>query len=444
MIEPGLGLNILNTLLAVPFEIEYKPDQQSEIIDFFATEEGSNLLKTTVSFDTRKIGEDKITIDTNYSNPNYSNISLQVTEKKDEEDSPYYQITGTMQYERNGYPMDYSVGDLLEKLIIVQPGKAIPTSSSGTFEVSLSANDQSYDSDFETKPQHPIEISSISFNCGTIYQNSGLTEADFQNIMNTTYNTIKNTLLGKTKEYSAYASVTSFKDKKQTTNNIDWKPVEVEVSLFVDSYTELNVPIKYNVKIINKSGLEYTYKDEFDTVTRYVIESKPQKLTATLTLGYISQSVNAIVDYFYPQNRYLGLFTQMPSWSESNQNWSSGIEPTHKENLPDGEGSYIRMDLLRGVFSDEIVFGEIEQVKNHSDQSLVGKSQLKNKEIIMFPEVLDEAGWGTIVGFGLFDSQTPQEEELPYFWAELAQPVEINKSGSVPLFRPEEFAIYLG
>jgi hypothetical protein len=72
-----------------------------------------------------------------------------------------------------------------------------------------------------------------------------------------------------------------------------------------------------------------------------------------------------------------------------------------------------------------------------------GKGKIDNSEIIIFPEVTTKKGWGPIVGFGMFESQVPRADEIPFFWSELKEPKEALE-GQVPLFRPNEFKILLG
>lgn len=72
-----------------------------------------------------------------------------------------------------------------------------------------------------------------------------------------------------------------------------------------------------------------------------------------------------------------------------------------------------------------------------------GKGKIDNNEIIIFPEITTAIGWGTIVGFGMFESQTPQVNEKPFFWSQLKDPKGTSQ-GQVPLFRPNEFKILLG
>jgi hypothetical protein len=62
----------------------------------------------------------------------------------------------------------------------------------------------------------------------------------------------------------------------------------------------------------------------------------------------------------------------------------------------------------------------------------------------MFPEILDADGWGNIYGFGVFENEVPTEGEKPYFWGEVKNGPVKTEVNNVPLFRPNEFKVYLG
>lgn len=124
------------------------------------------------------------------------------------------------------------------------------------------------------------------------------------------------------------------------------------------------------------------------------------------------------VDFSY--THYIGLFTEMPSAERA-----SGVEPTASD--------YKRINLHKGIISDEISIG-----KAYVDTE-TGGSAVSNHEIMVFPESNTPEGWGTIVGFGIFNTQSGEE---PIFWGRLKQPVVVRQA-QVPLFRIGDFKIVL-
>lgn len=135
----------------------------------------------------------------------------------------------------------------------------------------------------------------------------------------------------------------------------------------------------------------------------------------------------------YPSKAFIGLFTTMP-----NPDGTQYAEPTpYSPSNP--ELTYRRMNLHESLFSGDTVFDAVEKEIVESDH--LGKAKIKNKEIIMFPEVLG-ASWGTIKGFGIFEEEAVGTG-VPYFWGSVQQS-KVASEETVPLFRPEEFIIYLG
>lgn len=135
----------------------------------------------------------------------------------------------------------------------------------------------------------------------------------------------------------------------------------------------------------------------------------------------------------YPSRAFIGLFTTMP-----NPDGTQYAEPTPYS--PDTPGlTYRRMNLHESLFSGDTIFDEVEKEESVTDH--LGKAKIKNKEIIMFPEVLG-ASWGTIKGFGIF-AEEAVGTGTPYFWGTVQQS-KVASEETVPLFRPKEFIIYLG
>lgn len=171
-----------------------------------------------------------------------------------------------------------------------------------------------------------------------------------------------------------------------------------------------------------------------------------------IEIKYFSQYPQATGSAFYPNTAYIGLFTDLIINPEDDNNTNgypsvdgTGFrEPPYKNYDDENPQTYQRMNLHRGLFTDGLVFNEIVSTKEEDPNydQYKGYSYLNNKEIIMFPEVVDPAGWGNISGFGIFEKESPVDGETPYFWGEVT--TTPAKEGHVPLFRPEEFQIYLG
>ena len=207
----------------------------------------------------------------------------------------------------------------------------------------------------------------------------------------------------------------------------------------------------------------YTYKDSQGiSVTSYVSEplnyyasgqTEPNKpMTLSFESWLYSQVFGANDEgAYYPKKAFIGLFTEMPDAYGRNF-----VEPTWKTD--DNLHTYQRMSLHEDLLHGDMSLNNVRQIGadigeypndaiEHSDY--LGYAYVDNKEIVLFPEILDETGWGEIVGFGLFENEEPIEGETPYFWGEIT-----NKKGivtsvptakwKVPLFRKNEFKIYLG
>lgn len=187
--------------------------------------------------------------------------------------------------------------------------------------------------------------------------------------------------------------------------------------------------------------------------TRGLWTSKEETLSAyTFNLTYCSQYASASGTSFYPDRAYIGLFTDLVQEGEQDKtengmprnNGTGFREPPRKTLSEEDPHTYQRMNLHRGLFTDTTVFNEVVQTPEGNEfyNDYKGYAYLNNQEIIMFPEILDENGWGTISGFGLFENEVPTEGETPFFWGTVT-PVKGDRE-RVPLFRPKEFQIYLG
>ena len=135
-------------------------------------------------------------------------------------------------------------------------------------------------------------------------------------------------------------------------------------------------------------------------------------------------------NYKYPKLSYIGLFTEMPKPD------GTGYQE------PPSTSTYQRMDLLndvilgRGCLSDPIPHA-------------AGGAESTNDTVqILFPEAyvdVDHDAWGTIKGFGVFDTDVQDAGVTPpIFWDKLANDTELEiESGYVPLFRTGDFKVIL-
>ena len=257
---------------------------------------------------------------------------------------------------------------------------------------------------------------------------------------------------GKLKHYSSYDN----SQDKWT----ELEPPKTKFSLTLHVYNKtkitfaLSYAYDYRQTTSTAWGVEETVETSngsFDYQVETVIQEKDETPTVQLRGWYFGQVLGGITQEFYPKKAYIGLLTEKPEYSEEGKIVFK--EVAHKNTATaDKVRTYQRMNLFRGIFSDRNVFNEIVTVTNQTekaDKKYLGYAYLDNKEIIMFPEILDETddtgapGWGTIVAFALFENEFPTEGEEPYFCGELIQPV-VTEKDRVPLFRPNQFQIYLG
>lgn len=265
------------------------------------------------------------------------------------------------------------------------------------------------------------------------------------------------------KDYPDYAQGKLKKDTTYTNDQGKWtedpEPPTTKFTLTLHVYSEKQITfaVSYSYKILERTTtwgetfvevktVNNVYNHSVDTVVQETV-----KETMSLRGWYFSQVLGGITQEFYPKKAYIGLLTEMPSYSEDGKILFK--EVAHKSTATaDKVRTYQRMNLFRGIFSDRNVFNEVVTVTEETekaDKNYLGYAYLDNKEIIMFPEILDETnddgeeGWGTIVAFALFENEFPTEGEEPYFCGELITPVPTEKD-RVPLFRPYQFQIYLG
>lgn len=143
----------------------------------------------------------------------------------------------------------------------------------------------------------------------------------------------------------------------------------------------------------------------------------------------------------YPEQgkTYLGLFTKMP-----NGQGAEFEEPTADE--------YMRVNLHESIVTGETTIGAA------AEDDKTGITAIVNSGNIMFPEITTDGGWGTIVGFGIFENKKPVTGEIPILWGVLKTkeggedgedvvytPTTVPTSAKhVPLFRKDDFTVSLG
>lgn len=236
------------------------------------------------------------------------------------------------------------------------------------------------------------------------------------------------------KNYYVYKSsaLNILQSYSQTSGRWQSNNINFEKKVIINKVTK--VTDTYTVKGNSYNSGSRTYKHIY-----YKIKEEPE--TITVPCYYYSQNFPTM--NFYPEKSYIGLFKVMPE-----EDGTGFVEPSFRTgNLDTDKLTYKRMSLHEGLFSGKYVFNEIEKGENQSKYP--GYAYLSNKELIMFPEILQESGWGDIVGFGVFENEYPVSGEKPFFWGRvlndqgLEEPVPTDE-GQVPLFRPEQFEVYLG
>ena len=187
-------------------------------------------------------------------------------------------------------------------------------------------------------------------------------------------------------------------------------------------------------------------------INYYSLEEEKEVVVFEINSWLFSQELGASDQTsVYPKKAFIGLFTKMPD-----TDGTKFEEPTWKTN--DNLHTYQRMSLHEDLLYGDMSLNAVRQIGANSEKypndtiehkGYLGYAFVDNKEIVLFPEILDEDGWGEIVGFGLFENEEPTEGETPYFWGKITDKdgVVISVSTAkqkVPLFRKNEFKVYLG
>lgn len=263
------------------------------------------------------------------------------------------------------------------------------------------------------------------------------------------FSRIKNGFENAVKGISSYAASTSELYYTDTADN--GQPINPEkliINIKSTNIYEKTVPVY----------LGYVYKDGLSVKTGYVNQSfkyyalEENEDSITVNSWLYSQVFGANDNgAFYPKKAFIGLFTKMP-----NAYGKDFIEPEWKTN--DNLHTYQRMSLHEDLLYGDMSLNAVRQIgvddKNYPNDATEHKDYLgyafvDNKEIVLFPEILDENGWGEIVGFGLFENEEKTDGETPYFWGEITnEKGEVTlvptEKWKVPLFRKNEFKVYLG
>lgn len=168
-------------------------------------------------------------------------------------------------------------------------------------------------------------------------------------------------------------------------------------------------------------------------------ESKPFKYVSPLTeketeislSGWEVGEPSLKPDVSYPSTVYLALFTKMPD--------RYGVGYQEPQYATDGsETNYMRVNLHVGIITGD------KSLNYAFKDEETGASVINNKEIIAYPEVEGDYGWGEILGFGIFDKKEVMSG-TPIFWGALSNDGgKINAiKEHVPLFRVGNFKITL-
>lgn len=219
---------------------------------------------------------------------------------------------------------------------------------------------------------------------------------------------------------------------------------------------EITLNFAYPVLVLTSKTEKWKETNSFGTVDRETAVNRAEVGQAIIAddadpieeSEYYYYEQVAVQTKIFPQKAYIGLFTTNPL-----ADGTGFVEPTPYSK--DSTMTYRRMNLHEGLFSGEYVFNNLIPAAKGTKvgtgdtaKDVEGYAELSNKEIIMFPEVLTQS-WGVIEGFGIFENEYPPEDEEeaknehPYFWGEVSNPREASV-GTVPLFRADEFKIYLG
>ena len=301
--------------------------------------------------------------------------------------------------------------------------------------------------DKEKEYVHPFGIDDSMANFLTnlqdgIYYNKTDDESTSNNLVGISNNVkerfenLKSELLKNFESYKASALDTLCSYEKK---NGQWTtiPTYFTKTVSIKSAIKRKDTYTYNIKYKTSSSSSTQYQEHTYIHEYYKIEDKP--VTIKIPCYFYAQSFPVMK--FYPQSSYIGLFTKMPE-----KDGTGFIEPPLRAENLEGGLTYKRMSLHEGLFSGGYVFNKIKESNN---DSYLGYAYLNNKEIIMFPEILLEEGWGDIVGFGVFENEYPVEGEKPFFWGRVLneqgemKPVPTSE-GQVPLFRPNQFEVFLG
>lgn len=276
--------------------------------------------------------------------------------------------------------------------------------------------------------------------------------------LETVFGKLKNEVLKDSKYYNTSSALPILKEVPVGAGQVEYQLQNKKLSkIKYKIYTTKTVTGQ--VKLEAPSAIGGSRSSSYMQVSKKVLTIEEKDLSQTaaetfikeLLLQYYGQAATATAMAYYPDRAYIGLFTNLHNTLDENtedgmplQDGTAFREPPYKNyEDEDNPHSYQRMNLHRGLFSDSNVFYpvfETQEDDKHNENK--GCAQLKNQEIIMFPEVLDPEGWGDISGFGIFENPVQKEGETPFFWGEV-EAVEAEE-GTVPLFRPEEFRIYLG
>lgn len=457
MIHPDYSLKILDILLKTKPDDKYTTANDSDQQDVLSSPVLSKTENRTIKYS--NYGYDNrafVSIDNEIKKYNSStDTELKVADEpigKDAEDDAIFEATKLLNDKIAELKRDniYNVGNFIEKeQSIVVPFSVIdpdgPVSNSKLFlPVGSRVSEFQFDEDAPTGKDGKYTYT-LTLCVGKTTDRKEDLSIDIKTLITDKTDEMINTV----KTFGSYKNATkteynTSKDENQAPTNPE--TLELKVRLGRIEKISADLYCKYSYKTSSSSNPISNSKKQ--TIEYYSIVYD-EDITITIPSWYLSQTFGANDEGgIYPKKAFIGLFTKKPD------NYGKGfVEPTWKTS--DNTHTYQRMslheDLLYGDMSLNLVrqIEDTDEDKAKHDEKYLGHAFVDNKEIVLFPEILDDAGWGTIEGFGIFENEEPTADETPYFWGDVTnekgEPTKVETfKNRVPLFRKGEFKVYLG
>lgn len=180
-------------------------------------------------------------------------------------------------------------------------------------------------------------------------------------------------------------------------------------------------------KLVNATSWYYTVNTSSQKFDYKVTENGVEVTKYVTFSGWKAVKRKNQVTY-YPKCAYLALYTTMPD-----KDGGGYVEPTQ---AADGTATtYMRINLHQAIISGGVAISRAAA----GDENYT--SVTVNSELMAYPEVSGNA-WGTIVGFGVHDTDVPGNG-APVIWARLNESIPTTV-GKVPLFRKDKFKLTFG